>query len=290
MSYAIIECEKKKLFNRIDVDEVLNEVHIKLPFFKEKKSQKYAKKVCKHLKRHKVSFAVLSTELSNNEIFKNVLYMQNNYIITGNRLYVALVRKVMCNICELLDVPIETIFASILSHEFSIENLDLVKYISKSIKHLTVVSENKERFENTIGALLEDEGIVIEVLTNENCNISKSHFIINLDFTEDEMKKLILPKEAVVISIKENIASLRKNFSGVIINDISIYLNKKVENFRTLALSEAYTYDYKKKISENERLFERSEYKINGYIGNKGAIKEEELAKMGKMFTKKSRK
>lgn len=290
MSYAIIECEKKKLFNKIDVDEVLDEVHIRLPFFKEKKSQKYAKKVCKYLKKHKTSYAVLSNELNQNKIFKNVLYMQNNYVITGDRMYVTLIKKVMCNICKLLNVPIETIFAAILSHEFSIENLDLVKHISKSIKHLTVVSENKDRYENTIGALLEDEGIAIEVLKNENCNIRKSQFVINFDFTEDEIRRLILPKEAIVISIKENISSLRKGFSGVIINDIDIYLNKNVENFRTLALCEAYMYNYSKKIRENERQFERSEYKINGYIGNNGPIKEEEIAKMRKMFTKKSKR
>lgn len=289
MSYAIVECEKKRFFNAVKTEEILNELHIKLPIFKEKKSQKFAKKVCKILKRHKVSSVVLSNELNENNIFKNVIYMNNNYIITGNRMYIALTRKIIFDICKIIDTQVETVNVSILSHEFSMENLDLVKYISKSVKHLTVVTENKERFENMLEPLFQEDGIVITVLKNENCNIKRSQFIINIDYTEEDIKKLILPKESIIISVKSKIFNYRKNFSGIIINDLDIYLRKEIFNFRTLSLCEAYIYDYKKKLSENEKNFERSEYKINGYMGVKGKISEEELKKLSKMFTKKSK-
>ncbi len=289
MSYAIVECEKKKFFNTIKTDEMLDELHIRLPVFKEKKSQKFAKKVSKILKKYKVSSVVLSNELNNNEVFKNILYMNNNYIVTGNRLYVALARKVMSDICEIIDIQMETVNISVLSHEFSIENLDLVKYISKSVKHLTIVTENKERFENMLEPLFQNDGIAITVLKSENCSIKRSHFIINIDYTEEEIKKLVLPKEAIIISIKNKIFSLRKNFCGLIINDLDIYLGKEIFNFRTLSLCEAYIYDYKKKAKDNEKIFEKSKYKINGYIGTKEKISEEELKRVSKMFTKKSK-
>lgn len=289
MSYAIVECEKKKIFNVIKTEEILNELHIKLPTFKEKKSQKFAKKVCKILKKHKVSSVVLSNELNENNVFKNVIHMNNNYIVTGNRMYVALTRKIIFDICKIIDTQIETVNVSILSHEFSIENLDLVKYISKSVKHLTIVTENKKRFENMLEPLFQEDGIVITVLKNENCNIKRSQFIINVDYTEEEIKKLILSKESIIISVKSKIFNLRKNFSRIIINDLDIYLGKEIFNFRTLSLCEAYIYDYKKRANDNEKIFEKSEYKINGYIGVEGKISEEEFKKLSKAFTKKSK-
>ena len=291
MSYAIIECESRKIFKNISIEEVFDEVHIKIPKFKNKKSQKYAKKINKILKKHKVSNVVLSNELMENEVFKNVIYMQNNYIITGNKLYQSLLRKVLEDICSIVEVPLQTVSVEILCNEFSIENLDLVKYISQSVKQVTIMSENKEKFENIALELMSEAGIPLTVLENKTRTsaIGRTNFIINVDYGEEEIKKLIIPKDAIVISVRKKITELRKNFNGIIINDLNIYLGKEIQNFRTLALCEAYVYDYKRRNQENEKKFERSEYKINAYIGNNGIISEEEFKKIGKTFVKKSK-
>ena len=79
---------------------------------------------------------------------------------------------------------------------------------------------------------------------------------------------------------------MKNGFNGIVIRDIDIYLNKKVEKYRTLELCEAYMYNYMKRIKENELLFNRSTYKINGYIGNNGKIEQEDFERLGKIFLK----
>ena len=290
MSYAIIECEKRNVFWPIEVDEILDEVHIKLPEFKETKSQKYGKKLNKLLNKYKVSNVVLSEKLSKNNIIKNMLYMQNNYIITGNKLYLTLINKAIIDMCEIMKVPIQTVSVAILCNEFSIENLELVKHISKNVKHVIVISENEKRFKTFSQKLMDEEGIALTILNSQNKNISRSSFVINIDFSASQIKRLIISKEAILISIREAIKELKKSFNGIIINDIDVYLGKESYGFRTLALCEAYIYDYRKKIKENEKTFETSEYRINGYLGNNGKITEYDFQRIAKNFVKNQKK
>ncbi len=289
-SYAIVMCRKRKLFHSIQIDEKLNELEIAIPHLTEKNELKYGKKVNKILKKRNVSNVVLSNEIMQKEKFCNCVSSQNNYIITGNRLYQALTKYILQDICNMVNIPMPTISLAILSHEFSIENLDLVKYISKEIREVVVLSENKERFDKMLEKFFNEEGIAIRVLENKHSNISSYPFIINLDYTEEEVNKLIISKNAIVISIKNKICALRKSFNGILLNDVEIYLEKEVKDFRTLALCEAYLYHYRKKIQENEKEFEKSPYRINTYMGNNGKITEEDFKRVGKLFTKKSKK
>lgn len=289
-SYAIVMCEKRKLFRAVQVEEVVNELKIKIPHFSEKKELKYGKKVDKILRRHRVSNVVLSNELKEKEKFCDFLTSQNHYMITGNKMYQALMKLVLEDICNMINVPMPSVSVAILSHEFSIENLDLVKYISKEIREVVVVSEQKERFEKILENFLVDEGIAIRVLENKNSNISHYPIVFNLDYSEEEVNQFILSKTAIVISIQKPITALRKSFHGILLNDIDIYLGKETKDFRTLALSEAYLYQYRRKIQENEKEFVKSPYRINGYIGNNGKIAEDDFQRVGKSFTKKSKK
>ena len=78
--------------------------------------------------------------------------------------------------------------------------------------------------------------------------------------------------------------NMKRNFNGIIIRDIEVFLGRKIEKFRTLELCEAYVYRSMKRIKENETRFQLSEYKINGYIGNNGKIEQEDFERLGKVF------
>lgn len=285
MSYAIISLkERKKLYNHITVDEVCDEIKIELPKFKEKSSIRYGKNVSKILKKYKVSNAVLDEELLGFKAFINVLNENDNYIITGRRMYKVLLPIILRDTARLSNINMQEINITLLVDEYSIENLDLIKCIADEVKHVTLITNNAYRFEKLVDELLHYKGISIKLLNKGKYNLKKDNYVVNVDFTSEDFNKINLPINAIVISLNGEKHAIKKNFNGIYINDVDIFLGKKEKNFRSLSLCEAYIYNYMKGIRENQLLFNRSVYKLDGYIGINGYITQEDFERIGKIL------
>ena len=286
MSYAIINLKKKKLFDGIEVNQICDELEIKIPEFKENKQEKYAKKISKILKKHKVSNVVLSNELKKSVDFGNLILQNNNYIITGRKLYKVLIPTIIRDISKLMKFDREKMNIAILIDEHNADNMELIKIIADEVKSVSLITNNAYRFEQLVDELLKSKGIVVQLLNKGKVNLKRKHIIINLDFLNADVEKLNVPNESVIITNSLIPQKMKNGFNGIIIRDIDIYINKKVEKFRSMELCEAYIYNYMKRIKENALLFNRSTYKINGYIGNNGKIQQEDFERIGKIFVK----
>ncbi|MBO5178926.1 MAG: hypothetical protein J6B87_01075 [Clostridia bacterium] len=285
MSYAIINFkERKTFFDTISIDEVCEEVKVNVPKFKEKTSERYGKKISKILKKYKVSNVVLNNELQKNELFKNILNENNNYIISGKRMYKVLLPTIIKETSKIMEMPVEKLNVAILADEYNIDNLDLIKYLSDIVKHVTLVTNNAYKFQKLVDELLHYNGISVRLLNKGKHTLKRENYIINVDFDAESLSKIIVPVNSIVITIPNEQYPIKKNFNGIVINDLNIYLNQDNENFSSLSLCEAYIYNYMKKIKENELLFNRSKYHINGYIGNNGLICQEDFERLGKIF------
>ena len=133
---------------------------------------------------------------------------------------------------------------------------------------------------------MQSKGIVVQLLNKGKVNLKRKHIIINLDYSNAEIEKLNVQNECVIITDSIKPQKVKNGFNGIVIRDIDIYLNKQIDNYRPLELCEAYIYNYMKRVKENELLFKRSTYKINGYIGNNGKIEQEDFERIGKIFMK----
>lgn len=285
MSYAIIDFnEKKKILRKISVDEVCEEVKISIPNFSLRSSQKYGRKIAKILKKYKVSNVVLNNELSKNETFKNILYESNNYIISGKRMYKTLIPQIIRETSKLMQTEVQKMNIAILADEYSIDNLDLIKYLSDMVKHVTLVTSNAYKFQKLVDELMHYSGVAVKLLNKGKHTLKRENFVINIDFDQEALSKIIVPVNSVVICTSDTKYPIKNKFNGIIINDVDIYLNHETKNFNTLSLCEAYIYNYMKKIKENELIFNRSEYKINAYMGNNGNICQEDFERLGKKF------
>jgi hypothetical protein len=290
MPYAVVNLVDRKIFRPIKVEEVLQETLINVPEFKEKKSKKYSRKVNRILNKKKVSNIVLCNKLLSFDQFKNALYENNKYIITGKRLFKALSILILKDISNLLGIAIEKLNLAIFTNEYSIENLDLIEYICQNVKNLTIVTENTNRFSKLSENLFEKYGITIKVTDNFKTNLKRINVIINIDFTLSDLKTINIPKECIFISMYEKLTCLKNNFNGIIINNLDILLPKKIDNIDNMSLCEAYIYNYLKNISENEKLFEKSQYSINGYIGSNGKITEQDFERLSSAIKKNTEK
>ena len=286
MSYAIIDLKKKKIFDRVEVEEICDELEVKVPRFKENKQQKYAKKINKILKKYKVSNVVLSTALKNATEFKNRIMENNNYIITGKKLYKVLLPNMISDVAKMMKFEKEKLNVAILIDEYSADNVELIKIIADEVKSVTLVNNNDYRFEQLVDELLRSKGIVVQLLNKGKINLKRKHVIVNLDFQNTDIEKLNVPNECIMITNNPELQKMKNSFNGIVIRDIDIYMDKKPENFRSIELCEAYIYNYMKRIKENALLFNRSTYKINGYMGNNGKIEQEDFERIGKIFLK----
>ena len=286
MSYAIINFKKRKFFDFIEENEICDELEIKVPEFKKNKQEKYGRKINKLLKKYKINNVVLCDQLKSADDFKNIIMQNNNYIITGRKLYKVLIPTMIRDIAKLMKFEKEKLNVAILIEEHSADNIELIKTIADEVKSVTLITNNAYRFEQLVDELLKSKGIVVQLLNKGKNNLKRKNIIINLDYSNVEIEKLNVQNECVIITNSITPQKVKNGFNGIVIRDIDIYLNKQIENFRALELCEAYIYNYMKRIKENELLFKRSSFRINGYIGNNGKIEQEDFERLGKIFMK----
>ena len=284
MSYAIINMKKKKIFSNIEVNEICDELEIKIPEFKENKQRRVAEKISKILKKYKVNNIVLSNEFENLTSFENVIMQNNNYIIKGKRLYKVLIPKTINDVSYMMNFEKTKLNIGILVDEYNADNIELIKIISDEVKNVSIITNNAYRFEQLVDELLKSKGIVVQLLNKGKINLKRKHLIVNLDFSSMDIEKLNVPNECILITNSVEPQKMKNGFNGIVIRDIDIFLNKKNEKYRSLELCEAYIYNHTKRIKENTLLFNRSTYKINGYIGNNGKIEQEDFERLGKIF------
>lgn len=287
MLYALVDTSSKKSLRKIKSEEMLGEVKVVIPQFTIRKSKKYANIFIQKMKEYKVQNVVLSCKIAENKDFCRALEENRTYIVTGRRLGKSIMIKIVNDISKYTRYQKEKMSILLLMNEYSLENIELVEQLSSDIKQLNIISRNFSKYEKTAHRLFNEYGYVVELYAENTIKeFKKVNIIINLDFKEDELRKLNFAKNSVVVSLNEKINTIKKGFNGIIINDIDISGNiENSPNYRKMALCEAKIYKPLRKLKENERIFNLEKYIINGYIGKRGKITQEEFERIGKTFS-----
>ena len=288
MLYALIDYSAKQRFNQISSEEILGEVKITTPKIKEKNQKRVVKKLIRKIDSHKVENVLLSKELTTNAQLCHSLEEAKKYIVTGRRMSKALLNKFITEISKYTKYSKEKMNILLLMNEYSLENIDLIEYISKDVKEFNLISRNYTKYEKTSMKLFEQYGYMINLYgLDVTKDFRRTNLIINLDFTEKEVTKIKLPKNCIIISLNNQIQDIKSGFNGIIINDIEVTAREHESDlkYRGLALCEAQIYKPLRKLKDNERIFNLEKYIINGYIGKNGKITAEEFEKIGRNFT-----
>ncbi len=286
MAFAVIDYADNIFLNFIRCKDTVGEVNIFLPLFKNNKSKRYARRTVRMLNRDKINLVVLNNELLKNNVFCKELIDNKKYIITGNRLYKVLICRILRDIASQMEINLAQLKVGMLINEYSLDNLELIKNVAKIVKTLTIITNDKKKFDGLIYELFEKDGIVLKVF--EKSNLKNVNIIVNVDLCSEEMNKLSFNNNSLVICCCANNYKIKQNFNGIIIRNIDIISgvvnNPRVSN---LSLCEAKIYNYLRKLNENDRVFEREGYKINGYIGENGKITKKEFQNLGKIILDK---
>lgn len=244
---------------------------------KREQEKKFANKIVNKLKKNNITEVLIQNEVYtiSNELIKH-LKENDIYIITGNNIY----EKNLNNIIKFIldnneNIQIEQISLGILINKITYKRLEYIKQMATKVKCMTIITEDKLKFENTCKNIFENEGLSVKLSDNFKNGLRGCTIIINFDIPNKEFIENI-PNNSIYINFSDCIDKIKKSFKGIIINDIKVKIENEnnnlikyldVNKFRNLATAQAI-------------LGEEKENLITHLIGIKGNIPLSDIKKI----------
>ena len=229
-------------------------------------------KLSKYFKINCTSIVCISENLRKNNKFINFLGRENIKYFDGNWLYNYLITDI-----------IEYI---ILNKKDKLENQEvsiLTKKKKKKKKEKAFSKLEKELFSN--------KGIAININNNYNKTLKKSNIILNYDFSEEEINKYEISKNACIINVQNKTKICKKSFEGINIESYNITVPKRC-NFLGVYQNEfdkAIIYEsmiYKNTLFGNiKKEIVDDKIAITSLNGKNGIIRKNEFSKISKKIS-----
>ena len=241
--------KKKKMLNLIYVNKEKRNYKIKI-----------IKKLKRKLKTVRDKNIIFSRELKRILSESNIIYNRDNKSI-----YKENIIKIVNNIIILKgnNPNEENIYLLIKSNNIA-NSQKIINMIStyKTINIITPIIKNFIKLEQR----LEEESELISVSNNKRKSLTKAEYIINIDFTEDDLAQYNINRQSIIFNISDNKIEHIYGFNGIIINNIEINSLEKEK------------FDLQDEYEKNKELIinriEKGMYKL---IGKNGYISKSEL-------------
>jgi len=271
-----------KIFNVFKIENIENKTIIKIPI--NLKSLKFrieqnAKKLSEFLYNNDIKNIVLSKELMKMEVFKNILYSNNINILDGTRLSRYLTYEIILKILKYKTIKIETAEITILVNNNDNVNIENIIRIGKKVKRLNILTNNVKAFKKAVDYLYDELGILVKLTNNININLKSTDIILNIDFSEEWIKRVELPQYSTIVSIPYSIDINSKKFSGINIKawDIITPSECKLSGFEDSIIYESILYN--KDIENIYKKIKEDNIKIINLRGKNGIINRKEFAR-----------
>lgn len=194
-------------------------------------------KLKKMLEINSVKTVCLSNKFDDDEKIHKILDENNIKLITGNELKKYLLSETIEYICN---NKAENLYQQEVS--FLVKKNDFlincnIRNISKKVKNINVVTQNPKQFKLLEKNLYEKEGIILNITDNFKKSLINSSVIVNIDFTNEEINKYVIPKYCCLINLQNEMITInKKGFEGININNFKYlvnekYINNKLKNF-----------------------------------------------------------
>ena len=269
-----------RLFNKFTIKDIENKKMIYLPLNEKssaRKTEKVIKKLCKYLYKNNITTCTIDNQLMRNPVAKNVLYSHNINILEGHKLNKFLLYNLLEKVYSLKNKKIETGEVTLLINENDELNIENIIRIAENIKRLNIITNNMKQFNRIVDNLYDELGILIRLTNNMKTNLNKSDIIVNVDFPEQLINKLNIPKDAIILNIPNNININLKKFSGINIKSWKIEIPEKykLESFLDISMYEAQIYS--KPTNQVFKQIQDDKIKIKDFIGLNGIINPNEF-------------
>lgn len=265
IGYVISKQERnffKKIFNKLDVEEYENGKKYIIP--------KLNQKVIEKLKKDNIKNIVIAKKDKHNIEFINNIYSSNMNILNGRLLFKHLIPEIIEYLSKILETNKEDIEVTILVNDYSQINLYYINELISNIKRIYIITNNIRKFKVFADKLYKEEAITVPVMNNKNKSLINKKIIINIDFTEEQLKKYRINRKAILINIENDIANINKSFAGINISNYEINMESTDSEFGKNEIYESYIIG--KQIKDIRRKILDDGVKISNFIGKRGII------------------
>lgn len=270
IGYIIIK-EKEKFFKRfINKIEVENFENGRKYFI-----SRINNKIFKKLKNDGIDAVVISKKDKENYILINKLKESNIKILESRNLLKNLIPEIIEYLAEILEMNKENMEINILVNKYSKINLYYINNLIKETQKINIITNNIKPFKKFSNELYKNEAILIPVMNNRNKSLSNKKIILNMDFTDKDIKQYKINRYAIIINIENKIDCIDKIFSGIIVNDCKINIENRDDEFDYKEIIESYI--IKKDVMRIREKIAEKNIKIINLIGKRGIINSDEV-------------
>ena len=172
------------------------------------------------------------------------------------------------------------------------ENKQIIEYFLEKVKTVNIVTTELKSYQKLEEKCGKEKGIWITVSNNKRKSLNKARWIINLDFSAEQLETYQINRQAMIINCTEEKITKEKGFEGVIVQSFDIELVSPVEKmleekFTSLAII-ASQFSFVLDYEENVRKLKQMGVNIRNLIGINGKINQKELLNHKKFLTNKN--
>lgn len=252
----------KKILNKIEIEEYENGNKYTIP--------KFNKKLLEKLKEDNIKNIVVAKKDKENIEFLNNIYSNNMNIIDGKILFKHLIPEIIEYISNVCKINKNDMQITILANDYSQINIFYINELITEVKSVNIVTNNINRFKQFADRLYNKEAIVVPIMNNKNKSLLNKKIILNIDFSEEQLKKYKMNRKAIIINIENNIEKVKRTFTGVNINNYKLISKKEESEFEENEIYESYI--IMNKIQDIRKIIIKENLQIKSFIGNRGEI------------------
>ena len=220
----------KLLNNKIIINMNLEKTSIK-------KKIKIVKRIRQILEKEAVKQLAIENKLKKDEILINLLH-SNNISICNSKW---ILKKCTDQIVDLILKEKNEI--SICVNEVDLMTQEYISKFAKEFKRINIITNHIGKFKKIEEKLYNEEGILINITNNRRKSLLKSEIILNVDFPKELINEFSIYDKSTIINWDEPLKIRKKRFTGKIIEEISIELNKNSEVSKFINDNNLQSYD-----------------------------------------------
>lgn len=206
----------------------------KLVYVIPKVNKKFLKKVNNIIKVSGQKQVCVSSELLYKEEFIGLLRKNNINICDGTWIK----KYMLINILDYISYILQEDFllkdiAIMVNKDYELAT-EYIKLLANRFKIITVITNNVRYFEKFEDKYLKDFGIEINLVNNYRKSLSKTEYIVNLDFNEKEICKYNIFSNACFINLGNRTIISNRKFDGISVIGVQISMPNKFLNYSEL--------------------------------------------------------
>lgn len=281
----------EELINNVDMPNILKKIIIKIKkifnIITIKKIDKlHYLYVIPNIKNIKVIEKIIKKNMNCKIILEKKLkiYEKELKLKKENKIIYYFIYDILKYITNIKNVEIEFQNIYLLSNEYNLQNLEIIKYLIDKVKSVNIITNNLNNYKK-LEEKMYDEGNLITITNNKNKGLKRAKYIINLDFDNEVISKYKINRDSIIINCNNSKINVLKYFEGIIINNIEIKIEEKEElqmfykEFDKVDIYESFEIKSVKYL-ENITKIKEDKLKIVNVIGNNGVINTKEIANM----------